>query len=375
MRLIVRTGWVWLLLLVLAGAQANETTEEAAKGLRPAQAASLQELEKTYTAIEAEVQREVLDEKQALIAGRVTAELEKRGLLAALQRKYLDLNGSSRADSDCLKVLQPPLLTFAIKHNNLALFNRFARIGDGRYTRPGDRFYRDVTGKTALMYAAEADNWTLIREIIPLNRRTGKFECLYSAGYVNACDDDGYTALMHASGKGHVDSVNYLLNAGADVTVKCEVARFDALALAESSGKGVVIEAVKRRLSELEQQRAEKSLGQRLFDKTLGNDNVSAWATIGLLVTLLLSLGVWLLNRSRLAALRRYLTDRYGSEMANRILADARFRNRQKRLYRMPHERLIVLVEGVHRRLAAQTPPEPQPRSEAAGSTLTRKGA
>jgi hypothetical protein len=145
---------------------------------------------------------------------------------------------------------------------NIDLFN--ALLGE-----PRDQPASDPNGKTALMYAAEADRFEVLRTILPLQAKVSRYERfrrflgrprrmpfdpLYreeddqGREYIDWCDKDGYTGLMYASVEGNAEAVNYLLNAGADVENRCVVAQFDALQLAQNKGRSDVVSAIERKL-------------------------------------------------------------------------------------------------------------------------------
>ncbi|MDB4354189.1 ankyrin repeat domain-containing protein, partial [Akkermansiaceae bacterium] len=113
---------------------------------------------------------------------------------------------------------------------------------------------RDANGLTALMYAARVDSFDTLRSLLRYAPE-GSFASIYDEkntngeAYIDWCDSNGYTALMHASNSGHLRSINYLINAGAEPEFCCKVARFDALQLALNGGHSEAVKAIERRLS------------------------------------------------------------------------------------------------------------------------------
>ena len=117
-------------------------------------------------------------------------------------------------------------------------------------------------GKTALMYASEAGNITVVSELIQWDERAEKWTCKYASAdlnnYVNRvsrCENltektCGYNALMYASSIGNTEIVNYLLNAGADVKAHSLFGRFTALQIAQNAGKMDTAGALEKRLDE-----------------------------------------------------------------------------------------------------------------------------
>jgi hypothetical protein len=179
-------------------------------------------------------------------------------------------------DRLCARVKPAPSqaarLYFAIGTGELELFDALCGIGPDGYAADEDR-------KTALMYAAEIGQWDLLTRIVPLREKAERleFECVYGERYYRElCDRYGYTALMHAASAGQVEAVNYLLNAGCPPEIKCRVARFDALQLAQNGRHTLAAAAIQRAVDQRERQRAEeesRSFGAWLWDMTLGNNN------------------------------------------------------------------------------------------------------
>jgi ankyrin repeat protein len=170
-------------------------------------------------------------------AQKAVADIESL-LTAAIQADALET-----VDETQPEILAPDRLY------NIDLFNQL--LG-----QPRQEPARDHNGKTALMYAAEHDRFEVLRTLLPLSRKNG-FQSLYrqpdakGRKYIDWCDKHGYTALMYASAAGSVDAVNYLLNAGADMETRCEVAQFDALQLAQSAkqNRDMVVSALERKLN------------------------------------------------------------------------------------------------------------------------------
>ena len=159
-------------------------------------------------------------------------------------------------------------------------------------------------GKTVLMYAAEAGKIDVVSELIKWDESAKKWTCKYSSAdpsdYINRINHCrnltektcGYTALMYASSIGNIEIVNYLLNAGADVSMKCRIGQFTALQIAQNAGKidtaGVLekkVEADERKLAEKKKALDEPTVWWPIFES---NSTVIGWALgiIGLGVVL-----------------------------------------------------------------------------------------
>lgn len=174
-----------------------------------------------------------------------------------------------------------PQLKAAIQAGDLDRFN--ALLGQA----PDKPAVWEHNGKTALMYAAEAGNIDVVSALIHLkDGKTWTFRYApddFDAGiaYMNRCEKrteetHGYTALMYASANGHVDVVNYLLNAGADPDVQCGFGQFTALQLAENAGhdrRDEIIGAIERKRDDkpwLRRQLDDLDLGSTLADVLIG---------------------------------------------------------------------------------------------------------
>jgi len=145
----------------------------------------------------------------------------------------------------------PEDVTTSNKVYNIDLFNALLN-------KPRLEPARDHNGKTALMYAAEANRFEVLRTLLLYSGKE-PFEPLYKdvdnkkRGYINWCDNYGYTALMRASAANSVEAVeavNYLLNADAAIDTKCGVAQFTALHLAQNARHANVVSAIERKLND-----------------------------------------------------------------------------------------------------------------------------
>lgn len=148
------------------------------------------------------------------------------------------------------------LKTF-LQQANLSLLSAF--LQDDPNTPAADH-----NNKTALMYAAEADNISAVSELIKWQKVKKKWTWTYryaptetdfNSGiqYINQCENPtsttrGYNALMYASSQGHTDIVNYLLNAGADAKIQCQFGQFTALHLAQNAGMTETASVLEKKL-------------------------------------------------------------------------------------------------------------------------------
>ncbi len=167
-----------------------------------------------------------------------------------LKASILVNNLDARAYNEPYTKTRPEDVAKSKKVYNIDLFNSL--LGEDRQ-KPA----RDHNGKTALMYAAEANQLEVLRTLLLLPGKV-PFEPLYKKTddkghkYIDWCDKDGYTALMYASAAGSVEAVNYLINAGADINTHCEVAQFTASELAQNAGHGDIVDAIEKKRNEIE---------------------------------------------------------------------------------------------------------------------------
>jgi|GEM_PF-3267007 FOG: Ankyrin repeat len=191
------------------------------------------------------------------------------------------------------------LLRSAVQRRDFALFDLLTGAKAGAPGQDPD------AGKTALMYAAEANDFEALRCLLPLkktDRGDYAFECLYpgASGYIDRCDQDGYTALMYAASAGSVEAANYLINAGAALETQCYVARFTPLQLAQMGDKpehARIAEVIEKQIAA---RAGKKNLMQLLFF----NENVFASIGYTLMTGFLLGIG-WFLGYHLLPLVRR----------------------------------------------------------------------
>ena len=65
-------------------------------------------------------------------------------------------------------------------------------------------------------------------------------DLLHGGANINAADQDGYTALLAASERGHADAVNFLLSQGAHINARNKAGN-TSMALAAIDGHEAVI--------------------------------------------------------------------------------------------------------------------------------------